>query len=187
MLPMEGSRKSVMPESVGGILPRLLLSLARPWIENGPNDREYQRENSFCSRRPPDGRACADTRMGVTGSRLRPCYLGHREKQCQCCRFGDLFSKTRTSLRSPGAADRSNVRPEPESAKKESATSATSVSSRSAAQAARAGRFLRSGVGETYRLPRTLRPIRNKKSPATRPTARPGFAAPAPLGFASRA
>jgi hypothetical protein len=38
--------------------------------------------------------------------------------------------------------------------------------------------FLRSGVGEAYRLPRTLRPIRNKKSPAARPTARPGFAAP---------
>ena len=31
-------------ESVGRILPKLLLSLARPWIENRPNDREYQRE-----------------------------------------------------------------------------------------------------------------------------------------------
>ena len=47
--------------------------------------------------------------------------------------------------------------------------------------------FLRSGVGEAYRIPRTLRPICNRKSPAVRPTARPGFAAPAPLGFASRA
>jgi len=31
-------------ESVGRILPKLLLSLARSWIENRPNDREYQRE-----------------------------------------------------------------------------------------------------------------------------------------------
>ena len=41
------------------------------------------------------------------------------------------------------AADRSIVRPEPEFAKKESATSATSASSRSAAQAAGAGRSAR--------------------------------------------
>ena len=39
----------------------------------------HQRENSFCSRGPPDGRVCAGTRMAATGSRLRPCCLGHRE------------------------------------------------------------------------------------------------------------
>jgi hypothetical protein len=44
--------------------------------------------------------------------------------------------------------------------------------------------FLRSGVGEAYRLARPPRPIRKKKSPAARPTARPGFAAPARLRLA---
>jgi hypothetical protein len=56
-------------ESAGRILPTLLLSLARLWIENRPNDREYQRTNSFCSRRLPNGRVCAGTRMAGAGSK----------------------------------------------------------------------------------------------------------------------
>jgi hypothetical protein len=58
-------------ESAGRILPTLLLSLARPWIENRPNGSEYQWENSFCSRRPPDGPVCTGTRMVIAGSHLR--------------------------------------------------------------------------------------------------------------------
>ena len=57
-------------ESGRRILPTLLLSLARPWMEKRPNDREYQRENSVCSRRPPDGRVCAGTRMAASGRSL---------------------------------------------------------------------------------------------------------------------
>jgi hypothetical protein len=46
--------------------------------------------------------------------------------------------------------------------------------------------LLRSGVGEAYPLARTAAVDHvKKKSPAARPKARPGFAAP--LGFASRA
>ena len=30
-------------------------------LRTGRNEREYQRENGFCNRRPPDGRVCAGT------------------------------------------------------------------------------------------------------------------------------
>jgi len=58
-------------KSVGRILPTLFLSLARPWIESRPNHCEYQRENGFFSRGPPDGRICAGTRMAATGTQGR--------------------------------------------------------------------------------------------------------------------
>jgi hypothetical protein len=141
--------------------------------------------------------------MAVTGSRLRPCCLGHREKRCQCCRFGDLLSKTpylaalarrrrphhrrrplqrppRTGIREKGIGDVGDVGQQLQ--RRPGGSSGSVCWPSSLMGSARASRacvnatelinapcpsFLRSGVGEAYRLPRTLRPfaIRNRRRP----------------------
>jgi hypothetical protein len=89
----------------------------------------YGRENSFCSRSPPDGRVCS----GTMASSLMQCGFRSRVLAASTPSSAAASASFAPTVRAPSFAPK-------ESAKKKSATS---LGSRSAAQAARAGRSLR--------------------------------------------